>query len=160
MLIQVIYPFHCSFMCSIPIGTFERFRLVSDGRGLLCYRCGNFQRRDETEQRHPDHNPPEARAHWRDSFKSSTEMVKHRDPSGDIIPADTQFRKQIDTARETTSHSPTGVSISSPSEWRAKHEHPEITLPIKARTPSIRVPSRDSRSTFRYPGCRFRPLRG
>ena len=43
-------------MCSVPIETFERFRLVRDGRGLLCYGCRNFQRRNETEQRHPDGN--------------------------------------------------------------------------------------------------------
>ena len=34
-----------------PIQTFERFRLVRDGRGLLCYGCRNFQRLNETEQR-------------------------------------------------------------------------------------------------------------
>ena len=55
---------------------------------------------------------------------------------------------------------PTGVSISSPREWRAKHEHPEITPPISARTPSIRVPSRDSGPVFRNAGCGFRTLRG
>jgi hypothetical protein len=45
---------------SVPIETFERFRLVRDGRGLVCYSCRNFQRRDETEQRYPDGNLPEA----------------------------------------------------------------------------------------------------